>query len=114
VTDTPTPEQLEQLARSVAMSGVLGDRDRLDVVVALRRLAEIDKAKRRHPLAGSGCRQQTRLLHGFPTSARSTRAAMQFVKLGENPFGFLVGRQGFERCRQFRWGIQPVQLATRL
>jgi hypothetical protein len=34
------------------MSGVLGDRDRLDVVVALRRLAEIDKAKRRHPSNG--------------------------------------------------------------
>jgi hypothetical protein len=28
---------------------VLGDRDRLDVVTALRRLAEIDKATRRHP-----------------------------------------------------------------
>jgi hypothetical protein len=44
-----TPEHLEQLARSVAMSGVLGDRDRLDVVIALRRLAEIDKASKRHP-----------------------------------------------------------------
>jgi uncharacterized protein YegP (UPF0339 family) len=51
VTDA-TPEELEQLARSVAMSGVLGDRDRLDVVIALRRLAEIDKAKRRHPSGG--------------------------------------------------------------
>ena len=49
VTDDPTPEDLEQLARSVAMSGVLGDRDRLDVVAALRRLADIDKATRRHP-----------------------------------------------------------------
>ena len=48
VTD-PTPEDLEQLARSVAMSGVLGDRDRLDVVVALRRLAAIDDAVRRRP-----------------------------------------------------------------
>ncbi|HUS43595.1 MAG TPA: hypothetical protein VMY16_13100 [Ilumatobacteraceae bacterium] len=46
------PEELEQLARSVAMSGVLGDRDRIDVVTALRRLAEIDKATRRHPSAG--------------------------------------------------------------
>jgi hypothetical protein len=44
-----TPEHLEQLARSVAMSGVLGDRDRLDVVIALRRLAEIEEATRRHP-----------------------------------------------------------------
>ena len=51
VTDEPTPEELEQLARSVAMSGVLGDRDRLDVVAALRRLAEIDKAVNRHPAA---------------------------------------------------------------
>jgi hypothetical protein len=29
-----------------------GDRDRLDVVVALRRLPEIDEAKRRHPSGG--------------------------------------------------------------
>ncbi|WP_373070753.1 hypothetical protein [Gemmatimonas sp.] len=50
--DEPTPEDLEQLVRRVAMSGVLGDNDRLDVVVALRRLAEIDKAKRRHPSGG--------------------------------------------------------------
>ena len=49
VTDEQTPEDLEQLARSVAMSGVLGDRDRLDVVAALRRLAELEKATRRHP-----------------------------------------------------------------
>jgi hypothetical protein len=35
------------------MSGVLGDRDRLDVVAALRRLAEIGKAKGRHP-SGQG------------------------------------------------------------
>ena len=53
VTDDPTPEDLEQLARSVAMSGVLGDRDRIDVVAALRRLAEIDQAKRRHPSGGA-------------------------------------------------------------
>ena len=46
------PEDLEQFVRSVAMSGVLGDRDRLDVVVALGRLAEIDKATRRHPSGG--------------------------------------------------------------
>lgn len=39
----PTPEDLEHLARSVAMSGVLGGRDRLDVVVALRRLAETEQ-----------------------------------------------------------------------
>ena len=48
VTDEPTPEELEQLARSVAMSGVLGDRDRLDVVAALRRLADIEKAVKSH------------------------------------------------------------------
>jgi hypothetical protein len=52
VTDEPTPEQLEQLARSIAMSGNLGDRDRRDVIDALRRLAEIDKATRRHPSNG--------------------------------------------------------------
>jgi hypothetical protein len=51
VTD-PTPEELEQLARSVAMSAQLGDRDRQDVIDALRRLAAIDKAKRRHPSGG--------------------------------------------------------------
>ena len=39
-------------ACTVAMSGVLGDRDRLDVVAAVRRLADIDKAKRRHPSNG--------------------------------------------------------------
>jgi hypothetical protein len=49
VTETPKPEHLEQLARSVAMSGALGDRDRLEVVAALRRLAGIDEAARRHP-----------------------------------------------------------------
>jgi hypothetical protein len=52
VTDDPTTEDLEQLARSVAISGVLGDRDRVDVVAALRRLADIDKATRRHPSNG--------------------------------------------------------------
>lgn len=41
--DDPTAEDLEQLAHSVSMSGVLGDRDRLDVVPTLRRLAEIYK-----------------------------------------------------------------------
>jgi hypothetical protein len=54
VTDNPSPVDLEQLARSVAMSGVLGDRDRLEVVKALRRLAAIDRAKRRHPSNGRG------------------------------------------------------------
>ncbi len=55
MTDEPTLEDLEdledleKLARSVAMSGVLGGRGRLDVVIALRRLAEIDKATKRHP-----------------------------------------------------------------
>ena len=52
VSDEPTPEDLEQLARSVAMSGVLGDRDRLDVVAALPRLADIEKATKRHPSNG--------------------------------------------------------------
>jgi hypothetical protein len=39
-------------ARSVAMSGVFGDRDRLDVVAALRRLADNHKAVKRHPSGG--------------------------------------------------------------
>jgi hypothetical protein len=52
VTDEPTAEELEQLARSVAMCGVLGDRDRLDVVAAWRRLADIDKSASRHPSNG--------------------------------------------------------------
>ena len=52
VTDDQAPGDLEQLARSVAMSGVLSDRDRLDVAAPLRRLADIDKAKRRHPSGG--------------------------------------------------------------
>ncbi|MGI9576656.1 MAG: hypothetical protein ACR2OH_00465 [Microthrixaceae bacterium] len=43
------PEELEQLARSVAMAPVLGDRDRQAVIDALRRLAEVERAKRRHP-----------------------------------------------------------------
>jgi endonuclease-8 len=34
------------------MSGVLGDRDRLEVVATLRRLAEVEKATRRHPSGG--------------------------------------------------------------
>jgi hypothetical protein len=34
------------------MSGVLGDRDRLDVMTALRRLAAIERTKRRHPSGG--------------------------------------------------------------
>ena len=52
VNDEPTPENIEQLARSVAMSGNLGDRDRRDVIDALPRLAEIDQATRRHPSSG--------------------------------------------------------------
>jgi hypothetical protein len=50
--DEPTPEDLEQLGRSVAMSGARGDRDRLDVVAALRRLADIDQETKRHPSGG--------------------------------------------------------------
>jgi hypothetical protein len=46
------PEELEQLARFLAMAPVLGQRDRQAVINALRRLAEIDKAKRRHPAGG--------------------------------------------------------------
>lgn len=52
MTDKPTPEDLEQLARSVAMSAQLGDRDRQEIIDALRRLAMIEAAKRRHPSGG--------------------------------------------------------------
>jgi hypothetical protein len=51
VTDDPTPEDLDQLARSVAMPSAVGDRDRLDVVAALRRLADIGKAVKASPVA---------------------------------------------------------------
>ncbi len=47
----PTPEDLEQLARSVAMSTSLGEADRLAVIEALRELAD---AKSRHPASGGG------------------------------------------------------------
>jgi hypothetical protein len=47
--DEPTPEDL---ARPVAMSGVLRDRDRLAVVAALRRRDDIDEAVNRHPAGG--------------------------------------------------------------
>jgi hypothetical protein len=39
--DDPTPEELEQLARSIAMSGALGDRDRHRVVELLRLLGRL-------------------------------------------------------------------------
>ncbi len=38
VTDEPSPEELQQLGRSVTLSGVLGDRDRLHAVVPLPQL----------------------------------------------------------------------------
>jgi hypothetical protein len=48
----PDPEELEQLARSLAMAPVLRDRDRQAVIDALRRLATIERSKRRHPARG--------------------------------------------------------------
>ena len=51
VTDVD-PEELEQLARSLAMAPVLGERDRQAVIDALRRLADIERSKRRHPSNG--------------------------------------------------------------
>jgi hypothetical protein len=44
--DTPTPEECEQLARSIAMSGSLGDRDRMRVMELLRRLARLVNPRR--------------------------------------------------------------------
>jgi hypothetical protein len=41
--DRVTPEELERLARSIAMSPGLGQRDRLTVSDALRRLAEVER-----------------------------------------------------------------------
>lgn len=49
VDNEPTPEDLEQLARSLAMSGSLGEHNRQVAAEALRRLAEIERAMRRHP-----------------------------------------------------------------
>ena len=49
VDDDPTPEDLEQSAWSLAMSGSLGEHNRQVAAEALRRLAEIERAKRRHP-----------------------------------------------------------------
>jgi hypothetical protein len=43
--DYPTPEELEQLARSLAMDGSLGRRDALRVAAVLREVA----TRRRHP-----------------------------------------------------------------
>jgi hypothetical protein len=48
VTDVD-PEELEHIARSLAMAPVLGERDRQAVIEALRRLAAIERAKRRDP-----------------------------------------------------------------
>jgi hypothetical protein len=42
---TPTADELEQLARSLAMDGSLGRRDALRVAEVLREVA----ARRRHP-----------------------------------------------------------------
>lgn len=46
IDDELTPEILEQLARSVLMSGVLGDRDRHLVADALRQLASMRSVDR--------------------------------------------------------------------
>lgn len=51
MTDDLTPEHLEQLARSLTMSGALGDADRLTVVEVLREVA----ARRRAEAAGGRC-----------------------------------------------------------
>jgi hypothetical protein len=43
--DTPTPDELEQLARSLAMDGALGRADAQRVAAVLREVA----ARQRHP-----------------------------------------------------------------
>ena len=60
--DNPSPEELEQLARSLAMSGSFGERNRQVVAEALRRLAEIERAGRQDPSGRNG---------GHKTSPRS-------------------------------------------
>jgi hypothetical protein len=49
MTDAPLPVELEQIARRLAISPSLGQHDRRVVIDSLRRLAEIDATRRRHP-----------------------------------------------------------------
>jgi hypothetical protein len=49
MTDAPPPGELEQIARSLAISPSLGQHDRQVMIGSLRRLAEIDASRRRHP-----------------------------------------------------------------
>lgn len=43
IADDHTPEMIEQLARSLATSSAMTERDRLAVVDLLRRLARLDR-----------------------------------------------------------------------
>ncbi len=47
--DKPFPVELEQIARRLAITPSLGQHDRQVVIDSLRRLAEIDATRRRHP-----------------------------------------------------------------
>jgi hypothetical protein len=53
----PSPEEIEQLARSLAMSTAMTEADRLRVIDLLRELAE---ARRRHPSGAVGERNTAR------------------------------------------------------
>ena len=43
------PDELEQFTRNLAMAPILDERDRQVVIDAVRRLADLERAKRRHP-----------------------------------------------------------------
>ena len=53
MTDAPPHGEYEQIARSLAISPSLGQHDRQVVIDSLRRLAAIDKARRRASVAGT-------------------------------------------------------------
>ena len=44
---TASPEELERIARSLSMDGSLGRADTMAAVEALRRLADIERSRRR-------------------------------------------------------------------
>jgi hypothetical protein len=70
--DEPTPEQLEQLARSVAMSPHLSRSDQHAIVTSLRMLAALQRAQNRHPAAISEERRRHRSAERLPSSDMPT------------------------------------------
>jgi hypothetical protein len=49
MSNDPFPVELEQIARRLAITPSLSQHDRRIVIDSLRRLAEIDATRRRHP-----------------------------------------------------------------